>query len=213
MAVALSCKGAAQNRRETMFARTERLLLRPSWPEDAQELHQAIADEGIVRNLARAPWPYTADDAARFTTQAHDARHPAFLLMLRTKGAPRLIGACGIGDLDGEAELGYWIARPYWGLGFATEACRAVIHIAKTIGHDKLIASHFTDNPASGNVLRKLGFQKTGKITQRHSKGRGEAAACVMYERALDGPSSEPRAMLRPSAFNMREQMERLQAA
>ena len=196
-----------------MFARTERLLLRSSWPEDAQELHQAIADEGIVRNLARAPWPYTADDAVHFAAQAHDEQHPAFLLMLRTRGAPRLIGACGIGDLDGEAELGYWIARPYWGLGFATEACRAVIHIAKTIGHNKLIASHFTDNPASGNVLRKLGFQNTGNITQRHSKGRGEAAACAMYEWALDGASSEPRAMLRPPAFSMREQMERLQAA
>ena len=213
MAVALSCKGAAQNRRETMFARTERLLLRPSWPEDAQELHAAIADEGIVRNLARAPWPYTADDAVHFTAQAHDERHPAFLLMLRTRGAPRLIGGCGIGDLDGEAELGYWIARPYWGLGFATEASRAVIQIAKTIGHKKLIASHFTDNPASGNVLRKLGFQSTGKIAQRQSKGRGEAAACAMYERALGEASSEPRAMLRPSAFSMREQMERLQAA
>ena len=196
-----------------MFARTERLLLRPSWPEDAQELHQAIADEGIVRNLTRAPWPYTADDAVHFTAQAYGERHPAFLLMLRTKGAPRLVGGCGIGDLDGEAELGFWIARPYWGLGFATEASRAVINIAKAIGHNKLIASHFTDNPASGNVLRKLGFQSTGKITQRQSKGRRDAAACAMYERALDEASSEPRAMLRPPAFSMREQMERLQAA
>ena len=196
-----------------MFARTERLLLRPSWPEDAKELHEAIADEGIVRNLARAPWPYTADDAVHFTVQAHDERHPAFLLMLRTRGAPRLIGGCGIGDLDGEAELGYWIARPYWGLGFATEASRAVIQIAKTIWHNKLIASHFNDNPASGNVLRKLGFQSTGKIAQRQSKGRGEAAACAMYERALDEAGSEPRAMLRPPAFSMREQVERLQAA
>ena len=196
-----------------MFARTERLLLRPSWPEDAQELHQAIADEGIVRNLASAPWPYTADDAINFTAQEHDALYPAFLLMLRSRGAPRLIGSCGISKYDGCVELGYWISRPYWGLGFATEASRAVIQIAKTIGHNKLIASHFTDNPASGNVLRKLGFQSTGKITQRQSKGRGEAAACAMYERSLNSASSEPHAMLRPPAFSMREQMERLQAA
>ena len=90
-----------------MFARTERLLLRPSWPEDAQELHQAIADEGIVRNLARAPWPYTVDDAGDFATQAHDALYPSFLIMLRTHGAPRIIGACGIGNYYGNAELGY----------------------------------------------------------------------------------------------------------
>jgi RimJ/RimL family protein N-acetyltransferase len=196
-----------------MFARTERLLLRPSWPEDANDLHRAIADEGIVRNLARAPWPYTVEDAAEFATQAHGEYYPAFLLMLRTNGAPRLIGACGLGNLDGEAELGYWIARPYWGLGFATEASRAVLNIARTIGHKKLIASHFTDNPASGKVLRKLGFQNTGKTEQRQSKGRCEAAPCVLYEKLLDDANAEPVAVPRTPAFSIRDHMERLQAA
>ena len=176
-------------------------------------MHQAISDEGIVRNLARAPWPYTADDAAQFATQEHDALYPAFLLMLRTHGAPRIIGACGIGNYDGSAELGYWIMRPYWGLGFATEASRAVVNIAKAIGHKKLVASHFTDNPASGNVLRKLGFQNTGETAQRHSNGRGAAMTCALYEKALDGAGAEPRARLSPPALTMRAQMERLQAA
>ena len=196
-----------------MFARTERLLLRPSWPEDAAELHQAIADEGIVRNLASAPWPYTAADAVQFATQEHDVLYPAFLLMLRTQGAPRIIGACGIGSYDGSAELGYWISRPYWGLGFATEASRAVINIARTIGHTKLIASHFTDNPASGNVLRKLGFQNTGKTASRHSNGRREAMTCVLYEKALDDAGSAPTVMPPLPAFNIRATIDRLQAA
>jgi RimJ/RimL family protein N-acetyltransferase len=200
----------AQNRRETMFARTERLLLRPSWPEDAAELHQAIADEGIVRNLARAPWPCTADDAAQFATQTHDALYPTFLLMLRTYGAPRLIGACGLGNYDGSAELGYWIARPYWGLGFATEASSAVVNIAKAIGHKKLIASHFTDNPASGKVLRKLGFQNTGEAALRHSNGRRAAMTCALYEKALGKAGADSTSMLPLPAFNIREQMERL---
>jgi hypothetical protein len=46
-----------------MFARTERLLLRPGWAEDAPALRQAIADEMVVRNLAVAPWPYSLRDA------------------------------------------------------------------------------------------------------------------------------------------------------
>jgi RimJ/RimL family protein N-acetyltransferase len=196
-----------------MFARTERLLLRPSWPEDAVELRQAIADEGIVRNLARAPWPYAAADAGQFATQEHDALYPAFLLMLRTQGAPRIIGACGIGNYDNNAELGYWISRPYWGLGFATEASRAVINIARTIGHKKLIASHFTDNPASGNVLRKLGFQNTGETALRHSDGRREASACATFEKGLDDAGSEPALMPPLPAFNIRATMDRLQAA
>jgi RimJ/RimL family protein N-acetyltransferase len=169
-----------------MFARTERLLLRPSWPEDAAELLAAIADESIVRNLARAPWPYTHDEAVRFATMDHDESYPAFLLLLRTDGAPRLIGACGLGERNDQAELGYWIARPYWGLGFASEAGRAVMDIAKAIGHKKLVAGHFIDNPASGSVLRKLGFRNTGRSEQRHSKGRGKAMTCALYEKSFD---------------------------
>lgn len=196
-----------------MFARTERLLLRPSWPEDATELHRAIADEGIVRNLARAPWPYTADDAANFAALEHSETFPNFMLMLRTDGAPRLIGSCGLGNLQGEAELGYWIARPYWGLGFASEAARAVLGIAKAIGHKKLVSGHFIDNPASGGVLRKLGFRNIGRCEQRQSAGRGHAVTCVMYEKSLDdsGDDAMPVRPMRP--ISMREHFERLQAA
>ena len=49
-----------------MFARTPRLLLRPGWSEDAPALYEAIRDQGIVRNLATAPWPYQLSDAEAF---------------------------------------------------------------------------------------------------------------------------------------------------
>jgi len=169
-----------------MFARTERLLLRPSWPEDAAALHDAVADESIVRNLALAPWPYSNDDAARFVARDHGIMHPNFMLLLRTDGAPKLIGSCGLADRDGGVELGYWIARPYWGQGYATEAGRQVIEIARTLGHKRLISGHFTDNPASGRVLRKLGFRPIGRIEQRFSAGRGRQVSCALFERTLD---------------------------
>lgn len=174
-----------------MFARTERLLLRPSWPEDASALYEAIADQGIVHNLARAPWPYTVDDAAWFARQEHSQMFPNFMLMLRTDGAPRLIGSCGLGELDGEAELGYWIARPYWGKGFASEAARAVVGVAKALGHKKLVSGHFVDNPASGRVLRKVGFRPVGRQEQRYSTGRACDVSCVLFEQSLTGDSGE----------------------
>ncbi len=196
-----------------MFARTERLLLRPSWPEDAAELHAAIADEGIVRNLARAPWPYTIEDAADFAKLEHAPAFPNFLLMLRTDGTPRLIGSCGLGEYNGAAELGYWIARPYWGLGFASEAGRAVMKIAKAIGHRKLVSGHFIDNPASGRVLQKLGFRSTGKSEHRRSEGRGQTVACSLYEKSFEEASDNPQpAPLMPPP-TMREHFERLRAA
>jgi RimJ/RimL family protein N-acetyltransferase len=174
-----------------MFARTDRLLLRPSWPEDASELLRAVADEAIVRNLGSLPWPYSEADARAFVTQDHSPFFPSFLLFQRTDAAPRLIGACGIGDSNGQAELGYWIARPYWGLGYASEAASAVVAIARAVGHARLISGHFTDNPASGRVLRKIGFRATGRTEMRQSHGRGRKAPCVLFERSLaDGETS-----------------------
>lgn len=170
-----------------MFARTERLLLRPSWAEDAAELHGAIADERIVRNLARAPWPYALSDAEEFVSTEASILYPSFLLTQRTDGAPRIIGGCGLHEQDGHVELGYWIARDHWGLGYATEAARALVEIARAIGHRQLRARHFVDNPASGRVLRKAGFTPSGRMAMLHSRGRNASAPCALYEQYLDG--------------------------
>lgn len=165
-----------------MFHRTERLLLRPGFVEDAPELTRAIADEAIVRNLASAPWPYAESDARTFLATERPAWLPSFVLALRTRGSPRIVGMCGIGEEPvGGVELGYWIARPYWGLGFATEAARAVVAIARATGISDIHAGHFADNATSGRVLAKAGFRPTGRIEPRFSKGRGAKADCVLY--------------------------------
>lgn len=176
-----------------MFARTERLLLRPGWSEDAPALYQAICDEGIVRNLARAPWPYRFEDAETFLTrEPASAREARCLIFLRTRAAPQLVGGVGFGRMDdGELEFGYWIARPFWGRGYATEAGRAIIGVARdALRLRKLAAGHFLDNPASGRVLAKLGFRPTGAIVRRHSLGRGEEAPCRLFELDLAGESA-----------------------
>ena len=167
-----------------MFARTERLLLRPAWAEDAPALFGAIADEGIVRNLASAPWPYLPEHAEAFVTRERDPTRPASLIFLRTDGAPQLVGCIGIHDTpEGEVELGYWIARPYWNRGFATEAGRAVIGFAcNSLRLRRLVAGHFIDNPASRRVLRKLGFRPAGAVRSRFSAGRGAEAECAQLE-------------------------------
>jgi RimJ/RimL family protein N-acetyltransferase len=156
-----------------MFARTERLLLRPGWAEDAPALAQAIADETIVRNLSSAPWPFSLRDAEAHLAAPRDPLLPSLLIFERTDGDPLLVGSCGLGRrASGSVEFGYWIARPHWGRGFATEAGRALISIARALGLNRLEASHFVDNPASGRVLEKLGFQSTGMIAPRLSCAR-----------------------------------------
>src|SRR3546814_20973901 len=57
---------------EKMFARTERLLLRPGWQEDAPALARAIGEEAVVRNLARAHWPYGEQEAQKLLSMPLD---------------------------------------------------------------------------------------------------------------------------------------------
>jgi len=157
-----------------MFARTERLLLRPGWAEDAPALMRAIADETIVRNLSSAPWPFSLRDAEAHLAAPRDPLLPSLLVFERTDGEPVLVGSCGLGRrASGAVEFGYWIARAHWGRGFASEAGRALIGIARALRLQRLEASHFLDNPASGRVLEKLGFQSTGMIAARLSCARG----------------------------------------
>lgn len=167
-----------------MFHRSERLLLRPPWPEDWNIVLGGIADESVVRNLARAPWPYNAEDARKFVQLPVDPLYPRFLITRARDAA--LVGCIGTDLMHGEVELGYWIARQHWGQGYATEAGHAVLEIARTLGHRRIVASHYLDNPASGKVLRKLGFEPTGRVVDRHSCGRGEKAPTAEYEVSLE---------------------------
>jgi RimJ/RimL family protein N-acetyltransferase len=165
-----------------MFARTARLLLRPGFPEDAPALAAAIADETIVRNLATAPWPFRMRDAEAFLARPRDPVLPSLLIFERTSGAPRLVGSCGLGRRpSGAVEMGYWIARAHWGRGIATEACSALVEIARTLGLASLEGSHFLDNPRSGRVLEKIGFETVGIVAPRMRCARGtEAPARLM---------------------------------
>jgi len=167
-----------------MFVRTQRLTLRPGWPEDAPALARAIDHEAVVRNLSRAPWPYSIEAAETFLAHWTDTR---FLVFEHQGGSVALIGCVGIDSAGAEAhELGYWLTPSAWGKGYATEAARGVLAAARASGIRRVTSRHAVDNPASGRVLRKLGFQPTGRVEPLWSKGRGCEMACVAFAMDLD---------------------------
>lgn len=167
-----------------MFYRSERLFLRPAWPEDWQGIWRGIADEDVARNLARVPWPYTQNDAQDFVARAPDPDYPNFLLTEPLDGGG-VIGHAGLALNEGGVQLGYWIARQYWGRGYATEAAKAVLEIALMLGHEQVVASHYLDNPASGKVLRKAGFRPTGRVEPHYCLARDGTFDAALYIRDL----------------------------
>ncbi|MDR6786667.1 RimJ/RimL family protein N-acetyltransferase [Sphingomonas sp. BE138] len=175
-----------------MFALTPRLTLRPGWLEDAPALTRAIAHEAVVGRLARAPWPYALDDAEAFLSLPRGATEPRFAIVERAAGY-RLIGGIGLHRAEGgDHELGYWLTPDAWGRGYATEAGRAVIAIARhALPITRLTAYHHADNPASGRVLRKLGFVETGR-SQRHALARGGMVEAVDFALDLDADDARP---------------------
>ena len=170
-----------------MFIRTRRLFLRPAWAEDARAVHAAVASWDIAKHLARVPWPYTLADAEAFVGgRVLAPGETSFLIFARTPGDPMLVGSIGFGR-GPEAELGYWIAYDHWDCGYATEAGQAVLALAfEGLRLPALTAAHFTDNPASGAVLRKLGFRETGEVAHRPCRARGDDVPAVEYRLTRD---------------------------
>lgn len=139
---------------------TPRLTLRPPRPEDAAALAASIGNYDVIRWLGTLPFPYDAEDAARFIDASAGYRGRRWLVF----DHEGLVGGVGI-----DGELGYWIARPAWGKGYATEAAEVALdaYFADP-GALPLTSCYFLGNDRSHKVLANLGFRPTQAI-QRHS--------------------------------------------
>ena len=94
-----------------------------------------------------------------------------FAIVLRADGS--LLGniTLRINQSDEHGELGYWIGKPYWNMGYATGATQAVIRYGfEVLGLQRIFAGHFTRNPASGRVMQKAGMTYKGCFRKHHKK-------------------------------------------
>lgn len=143
---------------------TERILLRCWLDSDAAALYALASDPELG---PRAGWP-----SHQSVAESLEAIHTYFnndctwAVVLRETQA--IVGCVGYHTTEhstipieaDSAEVGYWMGRPYWNLGLCTEALRLVIrHCFREKGYAALWGNHFMDNPASGRVLEKCGFQ------------------------------------------------------
>lgn len=140
---------------------TARLSLRQPVTEDTDAIIAIAGDWEVARRLARMPHPYAAADA-RFFLDHIVTTEPTWAMVLKPTGA--LVGIVGLAPLaNGLAEFGYYVSRPDWGRGYAGEAAAAVVeHGFRAMALPAIASGFFADNPASGRVLEKLGFQVVG---------------------------------------------------
>ena len=145
---------------------TERTLLRLPEIHDAPALTRYLGDYEVAKNTARVPHPYPGLGAEMWVLVTRASWRPEGNQSLIVVHEGEVIGGGGVFRRSAGAdwEIGYWIAPPAWGRGFATEVGRALIALGRDrLGATRLIAGHYHDNPASGRVLEKLGFAYTGK--------------------------------------------------
>lgn len=153
---------------------TERILLRPWSDDDAETLYRYASDPEVG---PRAGWPphKSVEESLEIIRTIFHSDHIWAIVLKDAGGGGEPIGCMGymvhgesnidIGEND--AEVGYWVARPYWNRGICTEALRMIIdYCFREKGFRTLWADYFPDNPASGKVMEKCGFRDTGMVNR-----------------------------------------------
>lgn len=166
--------------------RTARLALRPLSESDLIDIARLAGDWAIASMTSRIPYPYTPDDARQWLDGLEQGE---FVRAITMADEGHLLGIAGyLPSTDSRsAEIGYWVGKPYWGRGIATEAAYALVeHGFLGAGFEKLTCCHFADNPASARVIEKLGFTSTGSCNCWCEARRVEAPA-EHYELPLRG--------------------------
>jgi RimJ/RimL family protein N-acetyltransferase len=144
---------------------------------DKDALIAHLNDRDIYDRTLRIPFPYTQADADEWlalyakTTEKHG--RPVNFAIRNADDA--LIGGCGFNGIEvgksHKAEIGYWLAKPFWGRGIMTAVVQRVCqHAFVEFGLVKIIAHVHPHNSASVRVLEKCGFQEEGFLRKHHLK-------------------------------------------
>jgi len=161
---------------EQPVLRTSRLCLRAPEIQDAARIQLLAGDRLVADTTSTIPHPYP-DGAAESWISGRkpdwDAGTGATFAIVET-AHDLLVGVVGlvIHSTHSSAELGYWIGVPYWDRGYATEAGTALVDFAFTgLQLNRVQATHYTRNPASGRVMQKIGMTFEGILREVTKKG------------------------------------------
>lgn len=163
------------------------IRLRRLAPADAPALAALVGDWEVARMTARIPHPYDEGMAAAFITEAaaRAAAGTEHVWAIERLVDRRLVGGVGFRWRDGAPEVGYWVGRPFWGQGYATEAVRRLLDwLFADAGGERVLSETLSENRASARVLEKSGFADAGPGTGREGRLAGRPVRRFAIERA-----------------------------
>lgn len=167
-----------------IYIKTDRLLLRPLKISDANDVFEWVSDERVTKYMVYNT--YTDIEQVKKWLSFVEQDKNTYNFGFERISDGKLIGS---GDIGFDDKKGYWVfgynfRYDCWGMGYATEATKAMInYVQKNFGARKFASSHCEPNLASGNVMKKCGlhfvrygeFQKLdGSMRMRSMEYEGE---------------------------------------
>jgi [ribosomal protein S5]-alanine N-acetyltransferase len=167
------------------FIESERLVARPWASDDRAALERMVADADMMRYLTHGrAWP-AADVDEFFARQARQlGEHGVCMGPLECRGTGNVVGVAGIQPLDmaGDYELGWWVWKAHWGLGYAPEIAQALVAFAKeAMGLRRVVAVIDPANRASIRVATKVGMHYERTVPARETAVRRNDDPVVVY--------------------------------
>ncbi|HLY62759.1 MAG TPA: GNAT family N-acetyltransferase [Terriglobia bacterium] len=155
-----------------MALETNRLLITAWDPQDWKAFYTVSSDPDVMKYIGKGD-PWSAERTEQFVNgQIENFDRLGFCLWkLTDKPTRALIGFCGLQHLDEslEIEIGWWLAKAFWGKGLATEAAMAVLRYGfDTIALERIVAIAQPANRASIRVMEKLGMRHERNTVDRH---------------------------------------------
>lgn len=146
--------------------RSTRLCLRPFEKADAAAAHAVYGDPEVMRHVGEGePATRAATEKMIESYRRHQDLHGFAFWAVIDRGSGQLIGDAGLEVTSDGVELGYTLARRWWGRGLATEVAALCLKAAfGPLGLTRLVALADAENPASSRVLTKLGFRDAGTV-------------------------------------------------
>lgn len=161
--------------------RTARLTLRQLEPADAPRIQELAGAREVALNTMHIPHPYPDGAAEEWIASQGAKRKEGHHHFAIDNG--ELVGGIGL-RMQQEferAEIGYWIGRPFWGRGYATEAAGAIIRYGfEELKLNRIYAGYFSRNEPSSRVMIKNGMKYEGTLRQ-HVKKWDEFVDIVYY--------------------------------